>query len=60
MGKDSQPSPGSTERPRQDKPKEEHTQTVIKLTKTKDKDKLLTATREKKIQGNSHKVIKNI
>ena len=37
MGKDSQPSPGSTERPRQDKPKEEHTQTVIKLTKTKDR-----------------------
>ena len=43
----SQPSPGSTESPRQDKPKEEHTEThVIKLTKIK--DKLLKATREKR------------
>ena len=25
MGKDSQPKPGSTESPRKDKPKEEHT-----------------------------------
>ena len=31
----------------QDKPKEEHTKT-IKLTKTKDKDKILKATKEKK------------
>ena len=33
---------------RQDKPKEEHTETrVIKLTKIKDKDKIVKATREK-------------
>ena len=31
----------------QDKPKEEHTET-IKLTKIKDKDKILKATKEKK------------
>ena len=35
----SQQSPGNRECPRQDKPKEEHR--VIKLTKIKDKDKIL-------------------
>ena len=46
----SQPSPGSTENPRQDKPKEEHTElrhVVIRLAKIKDRDKILKATREK-------------
>ena len=43
----SQPSPGSTESPRKDKHKEEHTETVIKLTKIKGRDKILKATREK-------------
>ena len=36
---------GSADSPRKDKPKGEH---IIKLTKTKDKDKLLKATREKR------------
>ena len=42
-------SPESTESPRKDEPKEEHTSLimVIKLTKIKDKDKILKATREK-------------
>ena len=48
MKGNSQPSPGSTES-RQDKPKEEYIRhTVIKLTKVKDKDKILKATRGKR------------
>ena len=51
MGKgNNQPSSGSTESPRSDKPKEEHNRdkhTVIKLTKIKDRDKILKATRGK-------------
>ena len=52
MGKEinSKPSPGSSESPRQDKPKEEHPKThSTKLTKTKDRDKIL------KRQGKSDK-----
>ena len=42
------PSPGSTESPRQDEPKEEHTETHSNQTdKFKDKDKTLKTTREK-------------
>ena len=44
----SQPSPGSTENPRQDKPKAEHIETQHNQTdKIKGKDKILKATREK-------------
>ena len=44
----SQPCPGSIQSPRKDKPKEEHTKAhSIKLTKIRDKDKILKATREK-------------
>ena len=45
--------------PRQDKPKEAQAkQTVIKVTKIKDKDKILKVTRQaaNNIKGNSHKV----
>ncbi|MCG5650985.1 hypothetical protein L0P53_13695, partial [Holdemanella sp. DFI.5.21] len=60
----SQPSPGSTESPRQDKPKEEHTEIHSNQTdKIKDRDKILKATRENiafiynNTQGNSCNVI---
>ena len=39
-------------------PKEEHADTLMELTKIKDKEKILKAGREKQqIQGNPHKVI---
>ena len=50
MGKEiaTQVQEASTESPRQDKPKEKYGRhTVIKLTKVKDTEKLLKATREK-------------
>ena len=44
----SQPSPGSTENPRQDKPKEENIETRGNQTdKIKDRDEIFKATREK-------------
>ena len=45
----SQPSPGNTESPKQDKPKEEHTETHSNQIdkKIKDRDKILKATEEK-------------
>ena len=43
----SHPSPGSAESPIQDKAKEEHARTHIKLTKIKDKEKIFKATRQK-------------
>ena len=33
---------------RQDKPKEQHTKTLVKVTKIKDKDKIFKATRDKR------------
>ena len=45
----SQPNPGSTESPWQDNPRRNTPRhTIIKLIKIKDKDKILTATREKR------------
>ena len=41
----SHPSPGSAESPIQDKAKEEHARTHIKLTKIKDKEKIFKSTR---------------
>ena len=43
----SHPSPGSAESPIQDKAKEEHARTHIKLTKIKVKEKIFKATRQK-------------
>ena len=47
MKGNSQSSPGSTENPIQDKSKEKHTETHIKLSKIKYKEKILKAAREK-------------
>ena len=49
MEGNSHPSPGRTESPRQDKPKEKHAETHSnQVDKIKDKEKLLKATREKR------------
>ena len=47
MKGNSHPSPGSTESPRQDKPKEKHAKTHSNQKRIKDKEKLLKATRVK-------------
>ena len=47
MGRETWTAVQEAQRPTQDKPKEEYAKTHIKFSKTKDKEKILKATREK-------------